>query len=143
MKIYRFFIILFIIISLMISCDLIPVSIQDRLSRFETEINKNPREIYLHFHQGMVGYDGYKTELGFNGSPLQLGNQPFDITMAGNPVDYKPGIKSWDGTIDSGVYVGRIIKFYFQEDGVDWYILAIRMEWPVAQIYEWGDYLGT
>jgi len=93
----------------------------------------------------MIDFDNsYTTELGFSATPLRSGYQPFAILMMDSDDDYKPVIKSWDGTINSGDYVGRTIRFYFKKDGFDWYILAIRMEWYDGgpQSYEWGDYSG-
>jgi len=125
-----------------ISCDLFGVSISERLVEFVEDLNKNiDRNLHENFHQEMIDFNNnYTTELGFAATPLRSAYQPFSVMMVDPEDDYKPEIKSWDGTINSNNYVGGTIRFYFKQEGFDWYILAIRMEWDDGgpQSYEGG-----
>jgi hypothetical protein len=129
-----------------ISCELLGVYISQRLTEFVEDLNRDTdRDLHDNFHQEMIDVDNNLTsELGFAATPLRIGYRPFAVMMTGSDDDYKSGIQSWDGTINSDNYVGRTIRFYFKKQEFDWYILAIRMEWDDGgpQHCEWGDYAG-
>lgn len=144
MKALRYLAILSILFFIFfVGCDLFPVSIENRVLKFQDELNSG-RSLSDHFHPDMLSsYPQYYSDATFTGSPL--GNQlsSYVINMTSAQSNHTVSIVYWDGLISSDGYTNRTIRFYFQQSGESWYILAIRIEWAgVGSPYDVGDYAG-
>ncbi|MBN2354167.1 MAG: hypothetical protein JXD23_16480 [Spirochaetales bacterium] len=139
MKTLRFFlIILAFAVLLVYSCDLFGVSIGSRVSYFQDELNFG-RNLQSQFHPSIrPSYASYTPDSVFDSSSLGAQNGSYVITMTGSDQPYIGDIRSWDGVISCNNYGSNGIHFYFEQSGMDWYILAILLDAPES--YNVGDY---
>lgn len=107
------------------SCDLFGdrVSISDRISRFESDLNNNPSGVFNNLHPSVQQYEASR-DPAFWTARFPAGDRSFSISVAGGNtrtgvVNSRPG----------GVTGSREITLSFREDGRNnWKIDRIELE---------------
>ena len=65
-----------------------PVSIEERISMFEDDLNGDDRsDLYTHFHPDTESYDQIKDETFFEETPLATVYKPINFSNLSDPVD--------------------------------------------------------
>jgi len=123
------FIIISIFVIILFSCDLLPVSIEERISLFVDALNSSApdRQLYEHFHPDLGYYDQLDEDY-FDSTPLSSANQPFSITPTGSPYDVGGGLQRVDANFDSDVLSSSNCYFRMKMDGQDWYIIYFYLD---------------
>ena len=102
------------IVVLIASCDLFgdKVSISDRVSRFESDINNNLAGVHNHIYPGVTGYDQMRTADYWDVS-FPPDDRPFTVSVSGS------GNTRSGSIIPTGTVGTRTVDFRFREDGKD------------------------
>ena len=115
-----------ILVFAVVSCELLAMSIPERISAFETSLNKTPasaRNLVQHFHPDMSYRSLWLVDDAFLFTEFAYGQNHYDIVGAGNPSDAGGGRMAVTATLDNdnGTFP---IYFEFLEDGpANWKII--------------------
>jgi len=129
-------------ISTMTSCDGFlgggSVSIAQRITRFETDLNKAARNtLYLHFHPTeTTNWDAIKDAEFWNQSSLSFADQPFDI-ITGAAVAQSNGRSLVTGTLEN-TNITFDVQFIMLQDNEDWYIEELILLDPADNSEYWA-----
>ncbi|MBN1697512.1 MAG: hypothetical protein JW881_08370 [Spirochaetales bacterium] len=142
MKKYCVYLVTFLALSALLmaglaSCDLFPVSIEQRISMFEDDLNTSGRgDIYLHFHpQETAMYDQIKNPAFFEGSPLDYDNEPFTITISSGPTSIGGGQEQLTGTFSHQYDSFSLLLIMMQaNDSDDWLIKEFDLDGGTFEI---------
>lgn len=123
--IIRLLILASLLVLLFAGCDLFgdKVSIRDRISRFQSDLNNNRANAYTHLHKDSVDKPALRD--GTTGWPavgFSTGTHTIAITGVSG--------SNATGTIEGGVYLAPTpISFGMKEEGKDnWYIRTITID---------------
>jgi hypothetical protein len=142
-KIFLIFIILLILLTY--ACELLPVSIEQRIASFESDLNKSAADrpnadFQKHFHTGITYYDDIAGAAGHGffepTFPVEGPDyRPFDIQLDGSAYSVGGGQMRQDvDIIRDGGAVNNFLSSettYFileQEGGESWYIVELVAE---------------
>ena len=133
-----FFLLAIFLLFIFYSCDLPPVSIEDRLEAFQDDLNKNAVDrantnFQDHFHSDMSQYAamaGGAAHTYFDAGQFPISSQDFDIIPVGSATDIGGNIMRQNADIiRDGAADYDFSNTFFnmkQEDGEDWYIIRFE-----------------